>query len=233
MRPLALSLALIGLVMLTVVAFAGITRPRYPIRPIPYPIHFTGDSLTKGRSATLESLAYRPLVVAQTQAALGAHYGVYQAGNSAYASGWRASDALAALQAAGPRSDVRVFVVEIGTNDASGNIGASDPTDPATFATQYTAILDLLHTVAPSARLLCLSAWWDATLSIPYDTTIQSQCAAHGGTSLDLQPLYTTAAYHGPAGLDESWYCGGCVTDDFHPNNAGMQAIASLIEGAL
>src|SRR5262249_3235949 len=104
-------------------------------------------------------------------------------------------------------------------------------TAPTDFDVDYMQLVAYLRAEAPSAKILCLSTWWSADLSAAYNQSIQADCPPGGYVNITL--LYGNESYHGPAGLDESWYSPGGTTDTFHPNDRGMQAIAHKIEASL
>jgi lysophospholipase L1-like esterase len=141
------------------------------------------------------------------------------------------ADALAAAVAAPPQASTALIVVEVGTNDADGNPRPNPATSLTDFDVDYAQLIAYLRAEAPNAKILCLSTWWSADLSADYNHIIQVDCPLGG--YVDITTLYGNEAYHGPAGIDESWYYPGWKTDTFHPNDRGMQAIAHKIEASL
>jgi lysophospholipase L1-like esterase len=195
--------------------------------PTLYPIYFLGDSLTAGRAATSPAHTYRQLLLAHLRE--NPHLSVSEGG--VWQSGWRVADALAAVVDSPPQAATALIIVEIGTNDATGNQGIAQVTDPAEFAADYVQLIAYLQAEAPRAKIICLSTWWSMYLSTAYDSTIERYCPH--GNYVDITKLYAEAVYHGPAGLEENWYRPGRLTDSFHPNDQGMAAIARKIEARL
>lgn len=228
----ALALVLLAGVPLVHVLFPAANAA---VAPVPYGIYFVGDSLTKGRSATTESQTFRKLVAGYKQTKLGAGYAVSdQFPNLTYTSGWKIANAQAAVKAYPPTSSTKLMVIEIGTNDLTGNQGTSPITPSIKFIPAYGSMIATLHKEAPQAKLVCISVWSDPTVgSKKYDTAIQSDCIAAGGKYVSIIGTYQTAKNHGPAGLPEDWYMPGWKTDTYHPNNAGQAAIATGIEAVL
>lgn len=198
-----------------------------PSRPHQYPVYFLGDSLTAGRAATNIENTFRLLLLAHLRQ--NPLYTVSESGS--WHSGWRVADVLAAAVAAPPQASTALIVVEVGTNDADGNPRPNHATAPTDFDVDYTQLIAYLRAEAPNAKILCLSTWWSADLSAAYNHIIQVDCPPGG--YVDITTLYGNESYHGPAGLDESWYSPGGTTDTFHPNDRGMQAIADKIEVSL
>lgn len=224
-----------ALVLLAAVPLTHVLFPPVHAAVGSYGIYFVGDSLTKGRSATTEAQTFRKLVAGYKQSKLGTSFVVYdQFPNLTYTSGWKIANAQAAVKAHPPTVATKLMVIEIGTNDLTGNQGTSPITPSATFIPAYGSLISTLHKEAPQARLVCLSVWSDPTVgSKKYDTAIQSDCLAAGGKYVSLIAMYQTPSYHGPAGLPEDWYMPGWKTDTYHPNNAGQAAIARGVEAVL
>jgi lysophospholipase L1-like esterase len=228
LRPVLSRLLRIPLMVLLAAALFATTSFNRP-QPTSYPVYFLGDSLTAGRAATRPENGYRLLLLAhlrQNPRLTVKEEGVWR-------SGWRVADALAAAVANPPKAKTALVVVEIGTNDADGNLSPNPEraTNPADFAADYALLIAYLRAEAPSAQFVCVSTWWQASRSAFYNDTIERSCPH--GKYVDITPLYANLAYHGPAGLDESWYSPGQVTDVFHPNDAGMAVIARSIEASL
>lgn len=195
-----------------------------PPPPIPYPVYFLGDSITAGRAATLPRYTYRERLVADLRR--DKRRNVMEMGR--WGSGWRAANTLGAVDADPPSANTAVIVVEIGTNDVSGNLVGTNVTNPATFDAEYSQLIAEIQSAAPSATFVCLSVWWPAQAAIAYNATIARDCP--GGHYADITSMFADSAFHGPAGVPENWYFAHWTTDTFHPNDAAMAAIAQLIE---
>lgn len=208
----------LGMVLLALTTFAP------PPAPSPYPVYFLGDSITAGRAATLPRYTYRERLIADLRR--DKQHKVMATGE--WGSGWRAANALGAVDADPPSASTAVIVVEIGTNDVSGNLTGTHVTDAATFDMEYSQLIATLQAAAPRATFVCLSVWWPAQASVAYNATIARDCP--GGHYADITSMFAADAFHGPAGLPEDWYIAHWTTDTFHPNDAAMAAIARLIE---
>lgn len=180
--------------------------------PIPPIAHFAtvayfGDSLTGGYFATTQARDYASQVTAATGAREVAFMGTY---------GHSAANAYATMQGT-PPPPAQLDIVELGTNDTE---------DTSTFSRDYQGILTILRTVNPHARILCLGPWQDAEpLRIADNNAARADCAAAGGTFINLMPLFATASNRGPVGR-ATWHG---PADGFHPNDAGHAAIARAV----
>lgn len=145
--------------------------------------------------------------------------------------GFRASDGLSLLnrQPVAPHADL--VVVEYGTNDF-GNQGGIRL---SSFQQSYHQLLAQLAVDSPGSLFACVSGWHGAAehnnqgvTMADYNAVIQHECSHiphHAGVYVDVTSLISDASLRGPAG--SSGWRG--VRDDFHPNDAGHQAIAEAI----
>ena len=187
------------------------------IRPSDRPLRvlFVGDSLMYGSFASDESLTYRARIVDALR--VGGPIEAVQVGGP----GQSAAGATRLLQKRSGPFDL-VFV-ELGAND-------SVAITPAQFAADYTALLDAIRTMAPGAGLVCDGVWNGPKFALPLDRELRPVCAAHGGVVVPLTRLYVDETLRGPEG---SVVPGGGVRDQFHPNDAGHEAIAQSMLGVL
>ncbi|HEY7342838.1 MAG TPA: SGNH/GDSL hydrolase family protein [Ktedonobacterales bacterium] len=128
------------------------------------------------------------------------------------------------LRGADP-ADAQDAVIELGTNDvfASGETLVQ-------FRTAYDYILTRVRHDAPQAKIVCLGTWRTPAQGGRFDAIIRSDCASLvGGSYVALSHFYLNAHYRGPAGIVTAFG----TSDDFHPNNAGHQAIATALLAAL
>lgn len=175
-------------------------------------VEYFGDSLSGGYFATTPAQSYVTLINAAVGERAIPSNGTYY--------GHSAVDAYAEMRATPPPA-AQLFVIELGTDDTE---------DVATFAQAYQGALTILRQVNPQARVLCLGPWQPTfPLYVAEDAVIQSDCAADGGTFVDLMPLFAVGPYHGP--VDRTTYHG--PGDYFHPNDAGHAAIARALLLAL
>lgn len=186
-----------------------------PPTPIPTPsvartVLIIGDSLTGGYFATDQAHDYASIISHDLNLRPIATHGVY---------GSTAPDAVSGLQSQ-PAPSAELVIVELGTNDWKEGLTAFEPA--------YQQVLALLRQTSPTAPLLCLGVWQDASKAA-FDPIIQQACEAQGGTFRPLRPLFDTDAYRGPVG--QTTWLG--ASDGWHPNDAGHAAIASLVESVL
>jgi acyl-CoA thioesterase I len=194
------------------VSTAATPSPTSTPSPSPTPTPHTystmlsiGDSLAGGYYASTWSHSYAAIVAAQLPSRLLTTPVYY---------GHSAVNALEAMsQYPPPAADLALL--ELGTNDQE---------DLGTFQRDYAAVLGYLQRANPRIRLVCLGPWQPST-DAAYNTVVQQQCAKAGGTFIDLFPLFDVESYHGPNGR-ATWLGPG---DWFHPNDAGMAAIARAI----
>lgn len=180
------------------------------VRPAPG-IVFVGDSISANWYASTPPNGFRELLTAAlggTQAAAAIHPGYTIRQMLPLVAAMREPSAPGALD-----------VVELGTNDASQHV------DPATSAANYDELLTRLTADTPGARLLCVGVWADPTQAPVYDDVLSGVCEAHGGVYVILSDLYARTSLRGPDG--SASYLGS--RDDFHPNDAGHEAIAQRL----
>jgi lysophospholipase L1-like esterase len=179
----------------------------------PRPILFVGDSLTVGYYASSASNTYPAIVSAQ----LG-RPGVLVATGGVTASHYAARTSY-------PKA--AVVVVELGTNDFEHQT----PIDA--FDQAYEDVIAHVRAANPQARLVCVAVWngsysnaaW--TPSATYDAKIRGDCT--GGKVANVAGAFDIASNRGPEGTSTAFG----QRDQFHPNDAGHQAIATSVLGAL
>jgi lysophospholipase L1-like esterase len=179
----------------------------------PRPILFVGDSLTVGFYASSPGKTYPALVSAR----LG-RPGVLVATGGVTASHYAARTAY-------PKA--AIVVVELGTNDFEHQ------TPVGAFDRAYEDVIAHVRAANPTARLVCVAVWngsysnpaW--TPSATYDAKIRGDCT--GGKVANVTGAFDTLADRGPQGTQSAFG----QRDQFHPNDAGHQAIATSVLGAL
>lgn len=175
-------------------------------------VYYIGDSLTDGWNATVQERGFRPVLTAALEAdGPVAESSDYQAG---------ANLAEVAAQATLPTA-VDVAVIELGTNDVS------DETELATFQTEYAALTGQIADV--SSRLVCLGTFRTTDFASRYDDVIRSSCSAAGGRYVELRSVAASPELIAADGVPAYPTPG----DGGHPNDAGHQRIADLVNQAL
>lgn len=165
-----------------------------------------GDSLTVGWTATSEDQSYRAQL--NRHADERGRIAVEWVATAGATSGEMATVAGDVLQHA------EVVLIETGTNDVAR------AADLSILRAEYP---ELLSKVPDDRRLLCLGPWL-----MPSDAQefMRAECAAAGGEYLDIADLFEL---RGPAG-DPGF---PVPQDDFHPNQAGHDAIAARVVQAI
>lgn len=190
-----------------------ISLPRRPDRPLR--VAFAGDSLTEGSYASQRSSSFVGLMASRLSAD-----GEVSAQNLGY-SGLTATQAITDHVA--PRGPVDLIVVEFGTNDVShSTIGR--------FTADFPTLLDQLRSGSPNAYILCAGPWEDGHRAAAFERVVRTECEERGGGFASLSDLYADDALHATAG---EAYFDGAAADDFHPNDAGHEAIARRLLGAI
>ena len=173
---------------------------------------FVGDSLTVGMFALDETRCFRSLVAS--------HLGWSSSYAAAYGGQSKDVDLLALTGTMGD-----VFVVELGTNDASG-YPTGIPVDPSVFEKNLRAVAEGARKGNPDCRLVFLTVWQFAPRRTAYDRSIAAVAADYGGHLVRVASIRDDPADSGPAGVATSFG----VSDGAHPNDAGHAAIAPAVE---
>ncbi|MFZ0217562.1 MAG: GDSL-type esterase/lipase family protein [Candidatus Dormiibacterota bacterium] len=124
-----------------------------------------------------------------------------------------------------------VIVVHLVTNDYS-----NDNTPLPVYRSEFSQLLDKLRESSPAARLICLGAWEapHARNSVgetvtDFDLSVRSACQARGGTFVPLSAIFDQPINRGPIGALTAYG----TADNYHPNDAGQQAIANTVLAAI
>ncbi|MEO5317577.1 SGNH/GDSL hydrolase family protein [Arthrobacter sp. CC3] len=188
-------------------------KVEYPSKS-PLRVLFAGDSLTAGYATTAPALAFRELVAAE----LGKTGAVAQ--TVAGKPGQTTAEAAPEVAAAG--ADFNLVVVELGTNDVIKS-------NPATFTTDYKALLASIRAKSPTAPMVCLGGWNSAAKAKAFDAVIESECTAAGGKYRVLSGKFVVEANRWANGLLPN----GTKADNFHPSDKGHAVIAQQVMSAI
>ncbi|MBC9735328.1 SGNH/GDSL hydrolase family protein [Nocardioides marmotae] len=115
-----------------------------------------------------------------------------------------------------PRRAFDLVILELGTNDATGNYAA--------FSENYSDLVRAVRKQSPDAGLVCLGSWQTEYRASLVDATIDRTCTEADGVYVDLNELYLDENLRGPEGAQGVYG----VSDNFHPNDAGHGAMAEL-----
>jgi lysophospholipase L1-like esterase len=177
---------------------------------------FVGDSLTVGMFALDDNRCFRSVVVSRLGWSSPAYLAAY---------GGQSKDVdLAAVT--GTSGDV--FVVELGTNDASG-YPTGIPVDPSAFEANLRDVAAAARAGNRDCRLVFLTVWQLAPRRSAYDRCVAAVAADYGGHLVSISAIRDDPAYSGPAGVATAFG----VSDGAHPNDAGHAALAAAVEAAL
>lgn len=180
----------------------------------PLPVLFVGDSLTGSLHASTEDKGFRPLTVE----AMGVGGPVDE--RQGFTVGGTAGDVANILEAGEGRA---LAIVELGTNDASNT-----PVDE--FRAAYSGLLDGIIIGSPEVKFLCAGIWQAPDVARDYDEVIREECTARSGVFVALSDLHILDVNRGPAGKTNVF---GAPSDNFHPNDAGYQAISDRLMSRL
>jgi len=182
-------------------------------QPQPRRLLVIGDSLSQGLYATSEAHGYKFLVAD----GLGAQLGWMKGTNLAVAeTNWAAWD-----------WDADVIVVELGTNDLTGDIPEAE------WPARYGAFLDALQ--ATGARIVVGNVPWSGRdedgegwrLARRFSGYIEAEAGARG---IPVADLWAVTLATGEAGLSQpgepSPFAPGFEGDGYHPSDEGHRVIA-------
>jgi lysophospholipase L1-like esterase len=203
-------------------AHASLTRAAPDNRPR---VLFHGDSITHGHGVTSPRETY-VWQAAETLGCVPLNYGF---GGSAW------GDKIVA-QTIASRTDWDVLTIMIGTNSLVGIDAAGQPETAAQYAEKYDAYLETIRTAAPAKPILCITPILNrADLSrFPnrngerpeaYRSSIACVVRERQRTDPHLFFLDGLTLVGDPLFL--------LVTDNVHPNDAGMHRIAKGVAAAL
>lgn len=179
----------------------------------PMLVTFVGDSLDHGLYATTPSDGFHQLVVENWRK------GGPVADNPLNSLGGTAQRA---LQNPDIPRDQNLYVVELGTNDAT-------ETSHRAFRQDYGELLNRIKAASPDAALLCIGAWRPKEVAVRFDTIIKDLCEARGGVFRSISDISENAEMKGPEGLPTF----NGPSDAFHANNRGHLAVANRVLDAV
>lgn len=191
-------------------AEALLIRLKFPAdRPLR--VLFAGDTITGGYFASTQTKGFSQLI----SASLASHGDVEEVRGPN--TGGKV-DTLGGLESI--PSGLELAILQLGTIE----VGERD--DVAKFSDEYATMLRNLKARSPTAAIICLSAWQSSEINVgAYDRVIREQCRIVGGQFVDVRPVFADLRNRGPEGV-KTW---AGVSDEFHPNDAGHQAIADKV----
>ena len=184
-----------------------------PLPPLPAAprIVFVGDSLTVGLYASTQATCFRSLLGAAAPCST----------TVTASTGGRSSDVDLGSVAAAAGD---IYVVELGTNDATGYAGR-EPVAPSRFAANLRAVARAARSASPYCRLVFLTVWQPPRVRAAYDSSIAAVGAETGRHLVDLGAFKDDPSCSEPAGVATDWG----PSDGWHPNDSGHAAIASRL----
>ena len=189
-----------------------VQRPPLPATPR---IVFVGDSLTVGLYATTEAAAFRSLLATAVPCS-----------TAVIASVGGRSDGVDPASVAAAAGDI--YVVELGTNDASGFL-TGVPVRPAAFDRHLRAVAAAARAGNRGCRLVFLTTWQNPGRRRQYDARISAVAAEYGDHLVDISAVKDDPADSRPAGVSTQWG----PSDGWHPNDAGHAAIAARLRSVV
>lgn len=174
---------------------------------------FIGDSLTYGLYATDAAFAFHQEMVQEWRRERPVdEYAVNTVGGTVAGT----------LSANDFPSDQHLYVIELGTNDATR-------VDYSTFRSQYRELVERIRASSPDAEILCIGVWRPKKVADVFDTVIKDVCESHDGVFRSITDLSINPELKGPAGIPT--FAG--LSDTFHPNDTGHRMIADRMLDAV
>jgi lysophospholipase L1-like esterase len=203
-------------------AAATLTRPAPDRRPR---VLFHGDSITHGHGVTSPRETY-PWQVADKLDCVPLNYGF---GGSAWADN-------VVAQAIAARTDWDVLTIMIGTNSLIGVDSAGNPETAAQYTEKYDAYIETIRAAAPAKPILCITPILNrADLKRGGNQNSETPELYRNGIADVVRRRQQADAnlylLDGLALIDDPLYL--LVTDNVHPNDAGMHRIAEGVAAAL
>lgn len=171
-----------------------------------------GDSLTEGFFATSDEAKYVSVFADYLNEGLG--YNVSVGGISGY--GGISKNGVAGVGSIIQQAPDLVSL-EYGTNDADQKRGIS----ATTLAENLTTIIEDLNSSQKPPKIFLITTWKNDTDG-SYDKAIKQVADKYGYPVVDIHNIWEDPDNSGPAG--KTTFKG--KSDDFHPNNKGMELIA-------
>ncbi|URZ04192.1 SGNH/GDSL hydrolase family protein [Clostridium felsineum] len=179
-----------------------------------------GDSVTAGYSASSQDNFY----VNKVGTLITANMGFQVQQNNMGKRGGVISDAINNVNAINNYAP-DIVTIEYGTNDsnASNNISTN------VFENELNTLIDDLTIKVKRTPTIILMTTWNTNYSEKYDEIIDKVGENRKIPVIDLKPIWTDKTNIGPEG--NKGYYG--ISDNFNPNDKGMNSIASTVYGKL
>lgn len=177
----------------------------------PLRVLFAGDSLSGGYFASTQSKGFTKLVSANL-----AKHGRVEEVRGPNTGG--KVDTLGGLKSI--PSGLDLAILQVGTVE----VGEKD--DPTQFGQEYETVLRNMKARSPKVGIVCVSTWQSTGINASgYDNIIRQKCQAAGGQFVSITSVFGDSRNRGPAGKD-TW---AGLSDAFHPNDTGHEAIANAV----
>ncbi|HIY57002.1 MAG TPA: SGNH/GDSL hydrolase family protein [Candidatus Tetragenococcus pullicola] len=175
-----------------------------------------GDSLTEGYFASTSDKRFVEVYAKMLEDNLG--YQVDVEGVSGYGgtteNGVKGLDDIVSQQP-------DLVTIEFGTNDADPNNGSSIDT----FAANLDLMIDTLTSQEKIPKIILVTTWNQGEKAEPFDEAIKAIGEKYDLPVADISDIWKDSSKKGPEGVET--FKG--TSDNFHPNDTGMQKIAEKI----
>ncbi|MGH0588852.1 SGNH/GDSL hydrolase family protein [Bacillus mycoides] len=176
-----------------------------------------GDSLSDGFFASTEDKKFTQVFADKINKEIG--YKVTVGGVSGY--GGTSSNGLKGVEKINSQ-DPDLITLEYGTNDSDPHKNVS----VEQFEENMNAMIDVLtKNENKKPKIIMVTTWNQGDKSIPYDNVIKKIAKEKGFPVADISDIWKNPDNKGPKGVDT--FKG--KSDDWHPNDKGMQQIAERI----
>jgi len=176
-----------------------------------------GDSLTEGFYASTSEKRFAEVYAKMLEENLG--YEVEVKGVAGYGgttiNGIKGLDEIIA-------QNPDLITIEFGTNDSDPNNGSNIDT----FTANLNLMIESVSNInGKSTKIILVTTWNQGAKAQPFDAAIKAAGEKYGLPVADISDIWLDASNKGPEGVET--FKG--TSDNWHPNDAGMQKIAERI----
>lgn len=176
-----------------------------------------GDSLTEGYFASSSEKRFAEVYAKMLEDKLG--YQVDVEGVAGY--GGTTENGVKGLDEIAAQSP-DLITIEFGTNDADPQNGSSIDT----FKANLDLMIDTVSNIkGKNPKIVLVTTWNQGEKAAPFDEAIKAAGEKYGLPVADISDIWADSANKGPEGVET--FKG--TSDNWHPNDVGMQKIAERI----